>query len=720
MPAFTRTALLCLLLGGAGCVDRVPIQGASCPCPAGYCCGPAHTCVPDDGKHCTTAPAPVADGGHDATSDAGAPADAPDAATPADTGAVTDAPVLEDGALVLTDAAYQHVTTKVPYWPAAIPTKAQPRESAALAPVCTSGGWCWSNPLPMGGQLDVAAVSPTDVWVVGAAGAARRFDGTTWHDLPLPTSLDVEAVWGAASDAVWASTNDEIFRWDGTKWSAASDGLGGGSRLTGRARDDVWLAGTFDTRDALHFDGKRWTSAVLKRMSDVFQGSDGTLYGAVIDSSEPVDTLVEAVAGPGEPRSTFFSDGFRQPNGVWAAGTDDVWTAAQDAVRRFDGREWRTALDLVGAGSPTLTGVRGSDPTHVWVAAWDGSVLRWNGASFERWPSGTESPQRLSACAIDDVWVAGPNGGLARFDGQAWQRQGSGPQVFQVLDFAEVGDEIWAIGDFKLLRLRMSDAWEVAPMPIPEADYRGLWGSAADDVWVSGFGKTAAILAHWNGSSWSHVDLPGHTAYWSLWGAGRDDVWAAGNNLRHWDGRAWHPVQVPGSSTLGWTRVTGSGKDDVWAMELLAKTGEMRAVHWDGTSWTVLTPPTDKPFTLAPLARDDVWAWVDSNVIRCTTTPCEGDADPSSCEGTQICTTDDLLMHFDGRQWTTLSSGPRVGTIFAGRGELWQLGYDAVSIWDGAGWKSKSSTPPFSCASILVTSKDVWLGCGGGILRRPR
>src|SRR5262249_41629161 len=78
-----------LVVLGAGCVSKLGVTGAGCPCPAGYCCEPeTNTCVVS-----STCPSSNDAGESSDTSDADAPAapDAMDATDATDTMDATDA-----------------------------------------------------------------------------------------------------------------------------------------------------------------------------------------------------------------------------------------------------------------------------------------------------------------------------------------------------------------------------------------------------------------------------------------------------------------------------------------------------------------------------------------------------------------------------------------------------------------------------------------------------
>jgi hypothetical protein len=148
--------------------------------------------------------------------------------------------------------------------------------------------------------VSIAAVSPTDVWAVGASYAGygeisrsralvEHWDGTTWTIVPVPGAHGgqpspgiVETVTATRPNDVWVAWARSIVRWDGTTWTDLT-APGRVLALTGLGPHDVWAVG-----DVLaHWDGREWTTV-------------------------PLD--------PGPPGSTFNAVGVTPAGDVWAVG----------------------------------------------------------------------------------------------------------------------------------------------------------------------------------------------------------------------------------------------------------------------------------------------------------------------------------------------------------------------------------------------------------------
>ena len=134
------------------------------------------------------------------------------------------------------------------------------------------------QPLPGGGARGIFGLSPRDLWVVGAANAAYRYDGARWSSLSIP-GLAL-AVWGRAADDVWLVGEGGLaMHWDGTALSKIDTGTTATLwAVTGSPAGDVWAAGAGGT--ALRFDGHAFQA--------VASGTRNTLAAAAVSPSGDV------------------------------------------------------------------------------------------------------------------------------------------------------------------------------------------------------------------------------------------------------------------------------------------------------------------------------------------------------------------------------------------------------------------------------------------------
>jgi hypothetical protein len=252
----------------------------------------------------------------------------------------------------------------------------------------------------------VAACSSTDVWAVGNAGTVVHSDGTQWTKPSSGVSFDLQAVWCAGPNDLWAGGTGGFLHWNGTTWTptvhrAVTDfwgvsptdlyAIAGGVlvrwdgtawndvqvaipgpmiSVSGTATDDIWIAGA-----ALgHFDGTSWTSVRNGQFSKLFAIDRSHLYGIETDNN-PIPPQLNLVYWDGTnwTSPTWVPEGGGPPQQVtgltvWGSAPDDVWVPHSGAgFLHFDGMVWTesrvcTALqvgwrDVVGVGRNEQWGV---------------------------------------------------------------------------------------------------------------------------------------------------------------------------------------------------------------------------------------------------------------------------------------------------------------------------------------------------------------------------
>ena len=100
-----------------------------------------------------------------------------------------------------------------------------------------------------------------------------------------------------------------------------------------------------------------------------------------------------------------------------------------------------------------------------------------------------------------------------------------------------------------------------------------------------------------------------------LWGAAQDDIWLGANQgLAHWDGKSWTAVDI-GEKSIH--ELLGFASDDVWGVAFFQDPApHIRLARYDGLSWTT-TPAADLDFgnvvdersltALSGAAPDELW-----------------------------------------------------------------------------------------------------------------
>ncbi|HKP74467.1 MAG TPA: Ig-like domain-containing protein [Longimicrobiaceae bacterium] len=232
-----------------------------------------------------------------------------------------------------------------------------------------------------------------------------------------------------------------------------------------------------------------------------------------------------------------------------------------------------------GTGGQGNFGVWGSSASDVYMANWVG-VWHFNGSTWATIPElewhGTLDVYGFGA---NDVWAVGPSGRILHYDGSAW----SGRRFN--------GDSVYA---------EPLGVWE---NPSRNLYLWGVWGAAANDVFVAGDSGT---VLHWNGAAWSRMSTGTTVGLRRVWGTSGNNVYVTGEagTLLHYDGTAWSRVALPTGETL--ERVWGSSASDVYVGGANAT-----LLHYDGSGWSRIVLPIDPTFTVHTVwgtAGDNVYA----------------------------------------------------------------------------------------------------------------
>ncbi len=358
---------------------------------------------------------------------------------------------------------------------------------------CGVGEWCWQSPSPQGEAVfDAFALSASDVWAVGGHGLAMRWDGARWTLTRTGTRANLQRVWGARSDEVWATTLEsnaagtasvgQLLRWDGARWAAVTVPFTDRPAVVhGSGASDVWVVTQPDrsTRSSTiwRWDGARWTEVREGLPEGTFQVSDlwveragrAWMYGRV--------------AGEAHAYQVFRHDGAR-------------WTLQEDirdsvADQAFTGR-------IAGAGGEvylTSTGINGD-------RAWYTVRLTQTPFRFDRPPVATRSFQDSLVGSGGHVWLVG-GAQLYRRDAAGWVAAGPtlpNARVRSVTAFAASdADTAWGFNVYADTWRRLRGQWLLASNEL-KPQFRGV-ASAQGSVFVYGSGASFELPLS---ETWTH------------------------------------------------------------------------------------------------------------------------------------------------------------------------------------------------------------------------
>jgi hypothetical protein len=361
------------------------------------------------------------------------------------------------------------------------------------------------------------------------------------------------------------------------------------------------------------------------------------------------------------------------------------------------------------SGSGFIEAIDGRSSDDVWAVGFtsdsDGyySLVRhWDGTTWTTIPSPDFEPYQtflygVAELSPTDVWAVGTTGSssedtvLIHWDGSAWTRFTS-PNPYFMNSFSQINvvsaDDIYVFGG----GCPQGGAPAETPSGLREMATR------ADQRTSTGCGP---VNVHWNGKKWANSS-PALDPVEEVAGTS-DDLWGVGFTqlktgrpassravIKHFDGTRWRAVLCPDICVKGAKLLSVDAFDpsDVWASGLAVAPGapdDSRAIiaHFDGTGWTLATPPVGpgQLFALAGTSGNDLWALATSHARALT-----------------------RIEHFNGQQWTTShwrgehDAGSSLTSLLSlARNDAWAAGgrqttephyaYSQYLLhWDGTVW----------------------------------
>jgi hypothetical protein len=290
--------------------------------------------------------------------------------------------------------------------------------------------------------------------------------------------------------------------------------------------------------------------------------------------------------------------------------------------------------------------------------------------------------------------------------------------------------------------------WVVVPSPDADATQSNTLVAVTcvsdSDCWAVGdyaslscvlFACTSTsqtLIEHWDGTTWGIVASPNPTGATNSYltdatCVSSSDCWAGGYSftgaagpyqtlIEHWDGTSWAIVSSPNSVTVPnnvLNAVTCVSTSDCWAVgystpvrNVSGTANQTLAEHWDGTSWAIITTPSNTSTT-----QSDVLSGVTcTSASDCWAVGLDYDSNRN--------TTLTLIERWDGSSWAIIPSANNLPQQFnvlysvtcVSASDCWAVGYFSTGVgilqtlierWDGAMWTIVPS-PNSSATDINV------------------
>ena len=240
-----------------------------------------------------------------------------------------------------------------------------------------------------------------------------------WHETPTGVDAFLPYSISAGGGALWTvgaiDTREDLqpvaARWVNGKWQTTPQPAAHGRLfdVAVRGPDDAWAVGSqwaagdpWSRLLVQHWDGKTW----------------------------------QQVPGPalGDDRGSEFYTVATQGGQVWAAGNGPGATegTSEGIVYRYDGKRWAGVNDAVSAASTYIYDIAPLSRTDVWIAAENGikhyDGKGWKDAALPGGPSPDIHLRDLAAVGPSDIWAVGHREDpvlrrrplVYHFDGKVW------------------------------------------------------------------------------------------------------------------------------------------------------------------------------------------------------------------------------------------------------------------------------------------------------------
>lgn len=349
------------------------------------------------------------------------------------------------------------------------------------------------------------------------------------------------------------------------------------------------------------------------------------------DASGPADASVDVDADAVEAAARICSDDHfchsalppqQSLRSVWGDGSGTIWAVSKEgSVLRWDGSTWNVHATFDGE----LKSVWGSSPTDVWIAGAPG-LLHGVGPTPSSLVFTPVDVPGDPAQVLSSIWGTGPNdvwavgGILSDFESDGRVLHYGGP--------AEDG----------------TSGWTLDPLSDLPLAFGNVWGTAEGGAWLQGSAMPFEMGGVYHrapgGTSWDPVTLPAPPnasfapdpcAFTAVGSSSASSIWIAGRTGDYTEG-FWHGTSADDGSTFDWTfsplvfgalglnAVWGLGTNDSWGV---GPSG--RVTHWNGTKWAqaairvTALPVTASFYAIWGTSNDDFWVVGDDIAIHKTT-----------------------------------------------------------------------------------------------------
>jgi len=234
--------------------------------------------------------------------------------------------------------------------------------------------------------------------------------------------------------------------------------------------------------------------------------------------------------------SVDYIPGYGTPYGMWAGGSDDVWTTGWCAAAfHFDGTTWSTPTGCFPAEDSIGENIWGDGEGTVLSANTNGLILRIDPTGhwqLDAQPVPNDLWDIWGSCR-DDVWAVGADATMLHFDGVSWTRVDSIPSFQSINGISgSSSDNVFAVGDFGTILHWDGTTW-TAQKSGTLSHLFDVWVASPDEAYAVGLGGT---ILHYESGVWVTEDAGTSKALLGVSGvrdltSGVMAVWVTGDDV---------------------------------------------------------------------------------------------------------------------------------------------------------------------------------------------
>jgi hypothetical protein len=225
---------------------------------------------------------------------------------------------------------------------------------------------------------------------------------------------------------------------------------------------------------------------------------------------------------------------------VWGTSPSDVYAIGYEegTILHYDGIEWNP----MNSGTKTnLYNIWGSSSTDIYVSMVEkGIILHYDGDKWHPVQIGAEElPHNVWGTSENNVFVLSRDGTILRYDGKSWEILSNAPD-------SDVQGPEFLSEDLKKLRY-----------------YCTIWGVSETDIFIGG---NSGILAYYDGNNWLDFTSPENVYINDIWGTSLDNVFALDyRTILRFDGKEWIKtgIDTNDKSLFG---IWGSSETDIFVV----------------------------------------------------------------------------------------------------------------------------------------------------------